>query len=323
MSDDHKENIEREFQRMEGETKKTNLGKVDIAVPAGGVRRDDPEVQRLNDIVGYHNLPLEDLPSKGRFYRDDFRISIRSASTKEIREWSTLDENNIRDIDEKLNSILTSCVKIQFGAQRGSYKDFLEEDRLYVILRIKELTYKDGENKLMMPVKGRNCPTSTCKSQTAEELRTDNIQFQDEHETIGKYYDFENRCYSVQTKNHGTITLSPPNIGVMRAVTTYIGERESDGLGWDKSTLMMLPYMIREWRGLTAKEIFSAVTQLEGLNRDKFNLMYRLIEMIKVGIKPEFEYKCKDCGAEVTVPLTFPGGIKALFVVSDISSELL
>ena len=44
---------------------------------------------------------------------------------------------------------------------------------------------------------------------------------------------------------------------------------------------------------------------------------------MKIGIKPEMKFPCQGCGAEVTVPLTFPGGIKALFVISDIDSELL
>ena len=44
---------------------------------------------------------------------------------------------------------------------------------------------------------------------------------------------------------------------------------------------------------------------------------------MKVGVKPEMGFPCKSCGEEVTVPLTFPGGIKALFIIPDISSELL
>lgn len=321
-NENHEEAVQKEFEQLEG-TGTKDLGSVDLKRTPGGVQQGDEDVKRLNDIAGWHEISLGEFPSKGRFYRSDLKVEIRSATTKEIREWSTMDENNIRDIDEKLNSMLTSCSRITFSAQRGSYKDFLEEDRIFVILKIKELTFKEGENRLMMPVTSKTCKTGNCKSQTAEELKTSNLQFQSEDELIGKYYDEENRCYTVQTKSYGEIPLAPPNIGVMRAITDYIREREDEGQSWDKSIIMILPYMIREWRGLDSKSIFAAITELNGLDRGKFNIIYRLVETIKVGIKPEFEFKCNDCGAGVTVPLTFPGGIKALFVVSDISSELL
>ena len=45
--------------------------------------------------------------------------------------------------------------------------------------------------------------------------------------------------------------------------------------------------------------------------------------MIKVGVKPEFTHRCTNCDAEVTVPVTFQGGLKSLFVISDIDDELI
>jgi hypothetical protein len=45
--------------------------------------------------------------------------------------------------------------------------------------------------------------------------------------------------------------------------------------------------------------------------------------MCKVGVKEKFNTICEKCHSEVTTPISFPGGIKGLFVVSDISGELL
>ena len=42
---------------------------------------------------------------------------------------------------------------------------------------------------------------------------------------------------------------------------------------------------------------------------------------MKIGVKPEL--KVDHEGEEVLVPLNFPGGIKSLFIISDLSSELL
>ena len=331
----HEDNIKKEFEAAEGivdtkaevktneDGKITQLGTVDTSRGSGVTSIDDPEIQRIQALTGYVKLDLVNFPSAGQFYREDFEIHIRAARVGEIREFSTLDEENILDVDEKLNSLLVNCTKIMYGNQRGSYRDVLEEDRIYLILSIRELTFKDGENKLMMPVGKKNCKTGTCKSQESMELRTGNLQFNDKDDLLEKYYDYENKCFTVATKSHGSLTIAPPTIGVMRSITDWIRKREEENLPWDKSSLAILPYIQREWRGFNDKEIFSAITNFQGWDASKYSIIYRLVEKAKIGVKPEFAFPCDSCGEEVAVPLTFPGGIKALFIIQDISSELL
>ena len=331
----HEDNIKKEFEAAEGivdtnaevktnqDGKITQLGTVDTSRGSGVTSIDDPEIQRIQSLTGYIKLDLANFPSGGQFYREDFEIHIRSARVGEIREFSTVDEENILDVDEKLNSLLVNCTKIMYGNQRGSYRDVLEEDRIYLILSIRELTFKEGENKLMMPVGRKKCKTGTCKSQESVELKTNNLQFNEQDELIEKYYDYENKCFTVPTKSHCELIIAPPTIGVMRAITDWIRKREEGNLPWDKSSLSILPYIQREWRGFNDKEIFSAITSFQGWDASKFSIVYRLVEKAKIGVKPEFNYPCESCGEEVTVPLTFPGGIKALFIIQDISSELL
>lgn len=327
----HEDNIRREFEEAEGlyettqaeDGKITSLGKTDPKKVLNVTTADDVEVKRLNEMVGHQRLDLSLLPSKGRFYREDFEIFIRSARVGEIRDFSTVDENNIRDVDDKLNGIIINCTKVMYGQQRGSYKDILEEDRIYVLLAIRELTFKEGEQKLLMPVTKKSCKNSTCKSQESVELRTNNLQFSIPEDILEKYYDPYNRCYSIETKNYGVITMAPPTIGVMRAITDYIRVKEEKGQPWDKSMLSILPYLQREWRGWNEKDIFAAITSFQGWDSTKYSIIYRLAEQMKIGVKPEMNFPCQSCGEEVTVPLSFPGGIKALFIIPDISSELL
>jgi hypothetical protein len=332
MSKEHEENIKKEFAAAEGITVEAtetpnnvvkDLGKVVTQQQKNTITSDDPEVQRLNALVGYTRLDLSTFPSGGKFYRDDFEIHIRSAKVAEIRNFSTIDEENLRDVDEGLNNIIVSCCKVQYGKQRGSYKDILEEDRIYLILAIRELTFKTGEQTLMMPVSRKSCKTTSCKSQESVELKTNNLQFNSIVEKFEKYYDDRDRCYSVATKNYGVIQMAPPTIGVMRAITDYIRDREETNKGWDKSTLAILPYLQREWRGWGEKDIFAKITSFQGWDSTKYTIVYRLAEDMKIGVKPEMVFPCKSCSEEVTGPLTFPGGIKALFLIPDISAELL
>jgi len=328
MNIDHEENVKREFEESEGIPESVEENKVvDLGVVEPHRRThtttNDPEVRRINDLVGHQKLNLGLLPSAGKFYREDLEVHIRAARVGEIREFSTMNEENPKDIDDRLNNIVASCTKIMYGTQRGSYKDILEEDRVYVILSIRELTFKEGEAKIMMPIKQKECSTSSCDSADSVELKTQNLQFQHVDETVEKYYDTINRCYSIETKSHGILKMAPPTIGVMRNMTDYARKKEQEGAGWDKSFLTILPYLQREWRGWSEREIFASIVDLQGWDASKFSIVYRLAEKMRIGIKQEMLHECESCGAEVTVPLVFPGGIKSIFVIYDIDSELL
>jgi uncharacterized metal-binding protein YceD (DUF177 family) len=293
-----------------------SLGKV---IPRTLKDRESTDEQiEFQKTLGYTDLLLENLPSTGRFYPIGTKISIRPANVREIRHFSTMEELNPFDVDDKLNSLLIACSRIDLGNKKGSFKDLLEEDRIYIILSIKEMTFKQGENKLTLRGK-----CSRCETENAYELKTNNLQYYDEDETIGKYYDENERCYVFRTKESGVIKMVPPLIGVMKTVTDYIREKEEKKEAWDKSFMQILPYIVKDWRNFDSKSIFNYEVDFQGWNIKKFNLIFSLAEKMKVGVKEELKHPCANCGEEVTIPISFPGGVKALFVDKSFPDELL
>ena len=318
---ENEQNYQDAFNQMEPESvqaehiqeESANLGRVKIG------RSDDEfeELRQLNEKMGYIPLLISNLPSHGKFYRDDLNVSIRAARVAEIRDFSTMDENNLFDVDEKLNNILATCVRVEFAGRRGSYKDLLEEDRLFIILSVRELTFKNGENKLVM--KSR---CNKCSHDNEYELKTTNLQYYDSSD-LNKYYDEEMKAFVFSTKTEGGVVMCPPTIGVMRTVTDFIKHKEEKKEKWDKSFLQVLPYLHREWRGFDDKGIFQMNIEFNGWSEKKFSIVYRLAEKMRIGVKQELNMLCTNCEGEVAVPVNFPGGVKSLFVVSDISDELL
>lgn len=286
-----------------------------VSVPFN--KNDDPEIKQITSRLGYQDLILENFPSRGLFYKNGMKVSIRPATVDEIKAYSTMDENDPFDMDDKLNAILFACTKVSFSNSVGSYKDILEEDRFWVILNIKELTFQDSENKLIVKHKCQSCEESE-----EYEIKTPSLEFQDISENQ-KYYDESLKSYRFMTKSLGDIVMQPPTIGVTRAITDYIKEKEKAGIKYDKSFVQIFPYLKRDWRGLNSESIYQEEILSKSWDTKKFTLYYRLAENIKVGIKPEFQTICKVCEKEVTVPVSFPRGIKSIFVVSDISEELL
>ena len=307
--DNTTENTESEKTTIEKTIEAKGLGSVNMA-QFGRQRADSSD-----KVLGYVPLDMGVLFSGGKFYPQDATISIRSAKVAEIRHFSTMNEQNILDIEEKLNGIVKSCMRFESKSKKLSYKDLMEEDRVAVLLAIRDLTFPEPENKL-------NVPAENSYGQKVDvEIATKNFTVNKIPEEIEKYYDAVARCYRIQTRSSGEILMRPPSIGVMEEVTKYIRTQQEGKKRWDQAFVQVLPYVQLDWRGFNTKEIFNQEVAFQGWDEKRYMVVYRLAEKMKIGAEPEMEVDVE--GETVTVPLEFPGGIKSLFIISDLAGELL
>lgn len=326
----YEEQVEQEFkatqtdgvvQNQDGTVK--DLGRVQL--DRGIDLEDDPNIQRINASIGYQDVPLDTLPSRGRYMPTDTIIRIRAAKVGEIREFSTMDETNIKDVTDKLTYILSQCVKVYYGNVPGSYKDIIASDRIVLILKIRELTFVDGATSIKIPVPESACKTVGCKPQSTIDFNTSILTFSEPPQEFEKYYDSVNRCYIFQTKSFGSIPIYIPSVGVQDAITDWAVTQQQENRKIEVACAELLPFVIRDWRGLSDKMIFAKMTELSGWSSEKFTLVYRLVEKLNVGIDFDITTTCEKCGGEIKVPITFPNGYKSIFVptISDIGEELL
>ena len=328
MNESYEDQVLKEFeQTQEQEEPKTitNLGNIKDNKPQDDDRFLDEELSRVNRLRDYHNIPLDCLPSLGRFYPDNTQISIRAARVDEIREFSAIDENDIKDVTDKLTYMVSQCVKVYYGNVPGSYRDLLSADRIVLILKIREITFLDGMSSIKLPVPANACETVGCRPQESIIFNSTKLNFTTPAPELEKYYDSVNKCYNVRTKSFGVITLFPPTIGVTSIVTNWIVEQAKEEKKIEAALTEILQYLVGNWRKLNSKSIFNILGELSTWSTEKFTLVYRLIEKINIGIEFELKDRCETCGGEITVPITFPDGYKSLFVptVSDFGDELL
>ena len=316
MSNKNQENeniSEDQYRRMveakENQEERVDLGKVDMDRYATQ-KAMDPDLH-----LGYHSIDIQSLPSGGKFYQSDAKMAIRPAQVAEVRHFSTIDEGNLLDIEDKLNHIIKNCVRFTTGTKVLSYKDVLEEDRIYILLSIRNLTFPEPESRLTIKATTRD------GEEFDAEIDSQYFQLSRVTEEIEKYYDDSARAFAIQTKSFGTILMRPPSIGVMEAITSYIRVRQVEKKPWDQSYLQILPYITMDWRGFTDEKIFKGEVEFHSWNTQKYSLVYRLAEKMRIGVQPEMLVPHGD--EEVLVTIGFRDGIKSLFVVQDIASELL
>lgn len=269
-----------------------------------------------DQFLGWMVLDQEELPSKGKFYPHETVIKIRSARAAEIRHFSTMDENNYIDMEEKLNNIVEMCTQIIAGEKRLSYKDILEEDRIVLLLSIRDLTFPEPENKLIL--KGK---TEHSKIAVDIELASRYLVATQVPTEIEAYYSSKERTYVIKTRSAGEVRMRPPSIGVMQEITKYLKDRQEKEIEFDKAFIQVLPYITPDWRQLNLPRIFSLEVDYKSWDQNKFMVIYRLAEKMKIGVETTLEMEYD--GEIAKAPLDFPGGIKSLFIISDLAGELL
>lgn len=299
-------------ERIKKLTGKESLGHVNIS------GRESDDFLDSDMLLGWHNIYMDELPSRGRFYPLNAKIQIRSAKVNEIRHWSTLNERDLFDIEDKLNYILQNCTRVSVEGKSLSWKDIREEDKIFILLKIRDLTFPEPEARLQFKKK-----CSECGTELTIEIKADKFSLNEIPENINKYYSEEERCFVIHTKSSGVIRMAPPSVGVMKVVADYVNNKRKNDEGWDKAWIQLVPYLTIDWRGFKEKDIFDGEVDFKGWDTIKYNTIYNLAENMKIGVKPNIIHTCHECGSEVATRVDFPGGIKTLFMLSDISGELL
>ena len=94
------------------------------------------EGTRTSDLQ-YFSFDVRELPC-GKFYPVGTTFMVRPAQVKEIQAYSMVDDNNIVDIVDKMNGMISSCVRIKYpDGSVTSYIDIKDQDRIYLIFVIR------------------------------------------------------------------------------------------------------------------------------------------------------------------------------------------
>ena len=262
------------------------------------------------DNLGYLTIPVESLPTQGLFYPQGTRITIRAARGSEIKHWSTMndqDMDQLSQVDDILNYIIEKCVSVKMSDVIGaSWKDLKDVDRFYLLMAVREFTFLDGDNELMVPVsEGKDVPVT-------KEM----IDFIHIPEEIMKYYSQEERCFVFPLKSGKTIHMYIPSLGATQWLKNYAQAKSNARQGFDTDFILFAPMLINDFRRLSQRAYEEMVTSSQGWSTAEWSLISHVRDVLSQAVEPKITYQDED-GADVTVPLNFRGGIKALFTIQD------
>lgn len=264
---------------------------------------------KLTDL-SYFNFDIKDFPC-GMFYDDGTVIMVRPATVKEIQYYSMVDDNNIYDIIEKMNHMIHSCVKIKYrNGTIKSYLDLKDQDRLYTIFLIKELTFQNS-NSLTVKT---TCPH--CGSEQNIEMCRKNFIFYKPDDNLMKFFDSTTKTFKFELKNGKYYELAPPNIGLQKSFTEYIIKETQEKRQFNLSFLKIIPFMLIGRNSISIDEIKNKLKQFESMDDISFQFLNSVIDKMTFGIKELHSY-CTSCGGEVRTEMSFPSRASSLFIIHN------
>jgi hypothetical protein len=251
----------------------------------------------------------------GKFYPKGTVLKVRAAQVREIQAYSMVDDTNFYDMIEKMNDMLSSCVRVQYPD--GSVKPFTDVkdgDRIYLIFLIRELTFQKGN----MLTTDAICK---CGQEITIELKRSAFIFCDMDEKIEQYFDNIKRCFRFELTNGQTFELAPPTIGLQKNFTEYIIRQYNEKKVPNTSFLKIMPFLLWDRSGITYDGIKAKLEEYVNMDMQSFQFLNSVVEKMNFGIK-ELAKTC-SCGEEVHTDMTFPKGPSAIFIVQDGLEEFI
>jgi len=282
-----------------------------------------PEISTPNQL-GLKNIPLSVLPSEGKYYLPGFELSIRSATVAEIRHWSTIDENDLLSVDDQLNYILERCTTITIDGQLASWKEILEIDRFYIVFRIQELTFPNGENYI--PHKFECACDVESPYSEKKPISSSMLSSFDFPEELAAFYSEDLRAYRVESEKLNTnFNLFLPTLGTMQKLREIVLDINRAGKKIDKAFLKIVPYFVGDWDSLNS-QTFSVLNE-ESLtwHINKFTFITKFADAIQKSKRQVLKDDCPKCGAKIDSRIFLDSSftVKDLFLISAGFSELV
>ena len=226
-----------------------------------------------------------------------------------------VDDNNFYDIVEKMNDMLSSCVRIKYlDGNVGSYLELKDPDRYFLIFLIRELTFQKGTSLTTTAV-------CECGSDVSIELKRDNFKLFEQSERLLGFFDPTTLSFRFEIKNGRVFNLAPPTIGLQKSFTEYIIKENQEKKKPNLSFLKVIPFMLYDRTSITIEGIKTKLEEYQKMDDVSFQFLNAAVEKMTFGIE-KLRKQC-ECGLESHTDMIFPDGPSAIFVVHDAFEQFI
>jgi hypothetical protein len=271
-----------------------------------------PAIKSLhsNFDIGWYEVPLESLPTQGLFYPDGSRLLIKPANVSIIRHFSTVDDTNPLELNDAFDYILENLVRFNVPGMPASYKNLKDIDKLSVILHVRDATFKNGESRIVSDI------ACSCGHVDEKVLKWNDFEFFHFSSELMKYYNPEAKIFQVKFNDpmESDIGLTLPSIGIRNFIQKYVTAKIRQKKSYDRAFANVAPFIMDDWSNINDTMYEQELENSGTWSTNQFAAFIRIVDLVKKSTISRIKHKCTSCGAEVTAPSSFRGGIKSLFI---------
>jgi len=141
-------------------------------------------------------------------------------------------------------------------------------------------------------------------------------------ERLMKYYSPVDRMINLNFRNGRKIQVTIPTVGVTNWLKTYINRKKQANEVIDEDFISFAPFVIPDWRGLSDDTYAKMVVDSHSWTPAEISMLTEVRRIFIEAVDPVVKYRDEE-GGERRVPLSFQGGIKSIFLISDPFGELV
>jgi len=271
-----------------------------------------------SDLLDFLSVDLNALPA-GIFYKPGTKMMIRAAKVNEVQAYSAIINENLVDVTEKMNEMLSRCVRIKFpNGTIGSYKDIRDNDRIFLIFMIRELTFQKNIN-LAKDIKCEECEHEfkiQYRATPTKEYPKTFVNWEIS-EKMKPFFDSNERAFVFKVNNK-VWKLAPPTISLQEDFFNYIRKEVEEKRKPNVAFMKIIPYTLVHLRKISEDGIKAKEKEFKEMkDMEEFQFLNQAVAKMEFGIK-ELKTTCPSCGMEVHSEFTFPEGAANIFTIPDI-----
>lgn len=274
---------------------------------------------------GWIDVDRSFLGERAKFYPEDWRFKIRPATVEAIRNWSTIDEENVNSIDDVFNEVMKSCISIQTPNGPLPWGNINSWDRFFFLLLVREYTFIQGETAIKYD---EDC--IECENPITFQLTSQSLMYEYPDEEVMSMYEPNTRSWHIDPAeyevNEDPITLYLPTLEKDANIKAWLINRlqENRNRKIDQVFLKFLPWMapkISKDTTIAARQIKELEMKYKSWDTEMFSFVDEVIRNIAVSPLAKLTMNCPICGEEVTSQIRFPNSVKSLFNVQNRSRK--
>lgn len=271
---------------------------------------------------GYIKMDMEEFGPRAQFYPEDWEFYIKPASVEDIKNWSSIDEERPDQVQEVLNEIIKSCVKIIKKDSNAvvSWGKINSWDRFFLILKVREYTFSKGEQRIAYTE-----PCESCDNEIEFELSSNSLVFDlPDQDIVNRHWDPVNRIWSIDPSDYDVegsqINLYIPTLEKENVIFNWALDEARNNKKLQETFIKFLPWLVKDVARndrYNEKAIKDAEKVYRGWDMDMFDLMDEVLRNITITPSEQLKTICSHCGEEVSADVKFPNGIRGLFSVQS------